>query len=119
MRPIKFRAKTLANGHWVYGSLSDYGNTYYVIHDKWSSPWVNPDTVGQFTGLRDRNGREIYEGDILNNYDQPNPLTVKWDVGNCRFALFTPDGDYEEDFSSLEIRLGIVIDAEIVGDIYQ
>ena len=54
MREIKFRGMNFC-GNWVYGDLM-----------KNSIPFeVNPDTVGQFTGLRDADGREIYEGDIV------------------------------------------------------
>lgn len=71
MRPIKFRAKTLNEGEWVYGMTIGHGtisrkkdNLYMeVAPDKWKG--INPDTIGQFSGLYDKNGKEIYEGDII------------------------------------------------------
>lgn len=64
-RQIKFRAKTTANGHWVYGSLITHGNNLFSIRNSKSQPWVHPDSIGQFTGLKAEDDEELYEGDIV------------------------------------------------------
>ena len=65
MREIKFRGKRTDNGDWIYGYLMVWKDGYTNINIEEEGFQVNPETVGQFTGLKDKNGKEIYgEGDI-------------------------------------------------------
>ena len=109
MREIKFRGKRLNNGEWVYGDLH-IRTPFPHIHSEIDYGKVNidPHTVGQFTGLHDKNGKEIYEGDI-----------VRCDMGGeCEVSYCIGGGFAGFDLSPAFHNGHQLKDVEVIGNIH-
>jgi uncharacterized phage protein (TIGR01671 family) len=91
VREIKFRGKRLDNGEWVYGDLlTEYPhhNGATIVEHGCIYHEVDPATVGQFTGLPDKNGVEIFGGDIVT--DGKFKGKVFWDDTAANYAVYDP-----------------------------
>ena len=117
MREILFRGKRIDNGEWVEGNL--------FIPDSDSRPIqiecgtdimqiayeIAPETIGQYTGLTDKNGVKIFEHDICKD-SLGTLFVVEWDSANARFIGRMVGGEHRIVYVSKEPRV------EVIGNIY-
>lgn len=125
MREILFRGKRLDDGGWVYGcyyldETTARRQTFIVVND-FGFILVIPETVGQYTGLKDKNGKKIFEGDIVqyqpNYMSEPTYSVVEYCADKYNYPAFDlKEHDYEA--NGLQCAHEDGIGCEVIGNIF-
>ena len=100
---IKFKAKNTLDGTWVQGDLiHKEDGKIAILRNGFNVSEVDPSTVCQFTGLKDCEGNEIWEGDIIRNPEFPfEKRAVTWSNNSSFFMPIDEDGYQDRSFSFL------------------
>lgn len=123
-REIKFRGKDFLKEEWVYGDLVKTKNFVAIKKtngDYFRPTQVSPNTVGQYTGLKDCNDKEIYEGDIVKGVSHKSDSCISELIP---FDVIGVVG-YHKEYQTLEVRtrqaslhIEVAIKGEVIGNIH-
>lgn len=118
MREILFRGKKIENGEWIVGNLtiwSDKTTSIDAEPTEGSILWaVVPETVGQYTGLTDKNGKKVFEGDIVKNEYRKGQYQYFKIAYDTRVYCWQVENKY----GMLGFLYNVIGDLEVIGNIH-
>ena len=127
MREVKFRGKEVGTGKWIYG--------YYVRDEEWAHDYiinlekdgiyfhlkrheVSPSTVGQYTEIKDKNKKEIYEDDIIKTRST-HIARIEWDKVSCGFRFIDSHYHTHEECYIRNLSEGMAKHTyEVIGNVH-
>lgn len=126
MREILFRGKRVDNGKWIFGGYAKCNNRHYILTDidLFCKEWVFknieviPETVGQYTSFTDKNGKKIFEGDIVNYTGMPKIYMIDFHEEFLHCSLFYYDKELKNIYYCGIVHKNDGKSIEVIGNIH-
>lgn len=126
MREYLYRGKSLETNDWVYGSLvySKTENQYYIVehNDNELSFAVDKHTICEYIGLCNKNGKKIFENDIIvfnkRRFKDVIPYLVKWHDRDCAFQRYPYGKELTIGGAGALLQRDMMSECEIIGNVF-